>query len=310
MRDLGADGRLDELRLLVVVDQLRAGGRAGAGVAADVLERDAHELLQPGRHERPASHVLRLFLDPDPVAGRSVAVEDLLELLGRPGIELLEADDGDVALLAGRLPLGQQVVVDLARAEQHAAGPLRGGRVVEHVVEVAHDQVVDRGDGRLVPQQALGGHHDQRLAEVPPDLAAEQVEVLGGRRGDGDLDVLLGAEREEALQPGAGVLGPLALVAVRQEHDQAAAPAPLGLGRGDELVDDDLGAVGEVAELGLPHDEHVGLVQRVAVVESEHGGLGEQAVVDAELGLARRQVVQRRPALAGVLVDERRRAAG
>ena len=136
-----------------------------------------------------------------------------------------------------------------------------------------------------MPQQALGGHHDQRLAEVAPDLAAEQVEVLGGRRGNGDLDVLLGAEREEPFEPGAGVLGPLALVAVRQEHDQAAAPAPLRLGRGDELVDDHLGAVGEVAELGLPHDQHVGLVERVAVVEAEHGGLGEQAVVDAELGL-------------------------
>ena len=150
---------------------------------------------------------------------------------------------------------------------------------------MAHDQVVDRRDGRLVAQQALGRHHDQRLAEVPPDLAAKQVEVLGRRRGDGDLDVLLGAEREEALQAGAGVLGPLALVAVRQEHHQAAAPAPLRLGRGDELVDDHLGAVGEVAELGLPHDQHVGLVERVAVVEAEHGRLGEQAVVDAELGL-------------------------
>ena len=68
---------------------------------------------------------------------------------------------------------------------------------------------------------------------------------------------------------------------------QAAAAAPLRLGRGDELVDDHLGAVGEVAELGLPHDQHVGLVERVAVVEAEHGRLGEQAVVDAELGLAR-----------------------
>ena len=45
---------------------------------------------------------------------------------------------------------------------------------------------------------------------------------------------------------------------------------------GDELVDDDLGAVDEVAELGFPDAEHVGVVERVAVVEAEHGGLGEE----------------------------------
>ena len=126
----------------------------------------------------------------------------------------------------------------------------------------------------------------ERLAEVAPDLPPQQVEVLRRRGRDGDLDVVLGAELEEPLEPGAGVLGPLPFVAVRQEHDQPAGPAPFRLGRGDELVDDDLGAVGEVAELGLPHDQHVRLIERVAVVEAEHGRLGEQAVVDAELGLA------------------------
>ena len=35
------------------------------------------------------------------------------------------------------------------------------------------------------------------------------------------------------------------------------------------------------------------LVERVAVVEAEHGRLGEQAVVDAELGLVGAEVVER-----------------
>ena len=46
--------------------------------------------------------------------------------------------------------------------------------------------------------------------------------------------------------------------------------APLVLGRGDELIDDDLGAVGEVAELGLPEDERLGPLHAVAVVEAQH----------------------------------------
>ena len=135
-------------------------------------------------------------------------------------------------------------------------------------------QVVDRRDGQLVPQQALGRHHDQRLAELAADLPPQQMEILrrGGR--DRDLDVLLGAELEEPLQPRARVFRALSFVAVGQEHHQAAGPSPLRLGRGDELVDDHLGAVGEVAELGFPHDQHVRLVERVAVIEAEHGRFG------------------------------------
>ena len=42
-----------------------------------------------------------------------------------------------------------------------------------------------------------------------------------GGRAVRDPDVVLGRELEEALEPGAGVLRPVALVAVRQEERQA-----------------------------------------------------------------------------------------
>ncbi len=51
------------------------------------------------------------------------------------------------------------------------------------------------------------------------------------------------------------MLRPLSLEAVRQEHDQARHAQPLGFARNEELVDDDLGAVGEVAELRLPEHQ-------------------------------------------------------
>ena len=69
-------------------------------------------------------------------------------------------------------------------------------------------------------------------------------------------------------------------------------PAATCPARGDELIDDDLGAVGEVAELGLPDHEHLRIDERVAVVEAEHRGLGEQRVVDAESGLVVVDVVE------------------
>ena len=63
---------------------------------------------------------------------------------------------------------------------------------------------------------------------------------------------MLGRQREEPLQPAAGMLGPLALKAVREQQRQAAQPPPLVLRTGDELVNDHLPGVNEVPELGLP----------------------------------------------------------
>ena len=137
-------------------------------------------------------------------------------------------------------------------------------------------------------------------------LPTQQVEV--GRRGRrvGDGHVVLGAQLQVALDARRAVVGALALVAVRQEQHDRAALAPLLLRAADELVDDGLGAVAEVAELGLPEDEGVGPLDGVAVLEAHRGVLGQERVVDPEAGLALTEVEQRRPLLGGVLVDEHR----
>lgn len=49
------------------------------------------------------------------------------------------------------------------------------------------------------------------------------------------------------------------LVAVREQHDYATLSDPLGLATGDELINDALRRVGEVAELGLPQHHRVGV---------------------------------------------------
>ena len=103
------------------------------------------------------------------------------------------------------------------------------------------------------PEQRLRREDDERHGRYPADLGAQQVEVLG-RRSSGTATRMLSPahERQEPLDPGRGVLGALALVAVGQEQHQAGMLAPLVLGGDEEVVDDDLGAVDEVAELGLP----------------------------------------------------------
>src|SRR5262245_66583102 len=100
------------------------------------------------------------------------------------------------------------------------------------------------------------------------------------------------------------MLRSLAFVAVRQETYEAAEALPLGLGRGDELIEDDLRAVGEVAELGFPHDEHARVAHGVAVLEADAGVLGERRVVNAELGLFLAKIVECGVRLAGLLIKE------
>ena len=128
----------------------------------------------------------------------------------------------------------------------------------------------------LQPQQALRRHHDERSRRRVERLPADEVEVLGGRRAVRDADVLLRGELEEALQARARVLGPVPLVAVREEQGQARGLSPLREAGDDELVDDDLRAVDEVAELRLPEDERVRRGDRVAVLEGERGELGQR----------------------------------
>ena len=92
-------------------------------------------------------------------------------------------------------------------------------------------------------QQTLRRHDDERLSQRPQHLPAQHVEHLRGRRGYAHLDVVFGAELQEALEPGRGMLRPLAFVAVRQEQREPRQPPPFGFARTDELIDDHLGAV-------------------------------------------------------------------
>ena len=128
-------------------------------------------------------------------------------------------DDLELELLAGH---------ELGIVEEQAVE----GCTVVHVGKCRH--------GALVAEKGLRRHDDERLANVALQLPAQDVEVVGGRGAVGDLPIVLGAELEIALEPRRAVLGPLALVAVRQQHHETAALLPFVLARRDILIDDDL----------------------------------------------------------------------
>ena len=140
----------------------------------------------------------------------------------------------------------------------------------------------------------LGVKHHQRFAPAPQRLPAQQVEVLGRGGGLADLHVVPRGKLQEALEARARVLRPLPLVTVRQQQDQPGEQSPLVLARGDELIDDNLRAVGEVSELRFPQHQRLGIIAAVAILETQHGGFRERRVVNLEAGLLRRNVGERR----------------
>ena len=112
-----------------------------------------------------------------------------------------------------------EIVVNLSRAHDHAADLFRigHGRVVENVVKPAADEIFPMTDRLGVAEQAFGGHDDERLAEVAFHLTPDEMKMLRGSGGVNHLHVVVGAEGEESLQSGAGMLGSGPLVAVGEE---------------------------------------------------------------------------------------------
>ena len=93
-------------------------------------------------------------------------------------------------------------------------------------------------------------------------LAAQNVEVLRRRGRIRHEHVVLRAQLQEALETRARVLRPLPFVAVRQQHHDARVLPPLRAVRRDELIDDALRDVREVAVLRLPQHERIRATRR------------------------------------------------
>ena len=126
-----------------------------------------------------------------------------------------------------------------------------------------------------------------------------------------DLHVVLGAELQVALEPrraSAPAPGPRSRAAAAARGRTCAATC---FAASDELVDDDLRAVGEVAELRLPQHQRRRVGQAVAVLEAEHAGLRQRAVDDLERAPGpSRDVVERHVFGLGLLVDQHGVAVG
>ena len=94
--------------------------------------------------------------------------------------------------------------------------------------------------------------------------------------------MLLRVQLKEALKAGTRMFRALALVTVWQKHCHRRLQTRFRAGGGEELIDDDLSAVGEVPELGFPEHHRVGCRDAVPVFEAKHASFGKGAVVDPD----------------------------
>src|SRR5207247_4219516 len=102
--------------------------------------------------------------------------------------------------------------------------------------ERAGREVLEPRRRRGQSQQRLGLHEHEGTTRSTRRLAPQHVEVLRRRRRIRDYEVALGDELEKALEARAGVLGPLALVAVRQEQHESGVLTPFGAVGEEELA--------------------------------------------------------------------------
>ena len=196
-----------------------AGGRRGNSLARHDTQHAplGENTLDAMPKVTPRSHVGRLFLDPAEVPGIRVTSKQFGEFEPWERIQLLDPHDRG-ARIRVRHARFKQRVVEAPRGQQHGGhrGRFGSGPIVDHGAVPLRGERRQRRDCQLVPQQALGAHDDQRLAEWPVDLPPEDVEQLRGRRGVAHLHVAASAQLEEAFEAGARVFGALPLVTVRQ----------------------------------------------------------------------------------------------
>src|SRR4029077_6055850 len=228
----------------------------------------------------PRAHVLRLLLHPVQPLKLRIRGDQLEDGLERQRIQLFDTRDGDIGRLEA-LRREAQLVVDPPRTEKQGpdlVATFCARWIVDHGLEPAAAEVGEPGRRFLEAQQAFWREDEQRARVVEESLAAHEVKVLRGRRAVREAHVVVRAELQEAFDSRARVLRPRPVIAVGQQQGQAGVLPPFGAGRRDELVDDHLGVVEEVAVLRLPDDQGLRVRRAVAILEAETPNLAERTV--------------------------------
>src|ERR1700730_11124445 len=205
-------------------------------------------------------------------------------------VELVEEKDSRGCILASAA-FGSEFVADFAAGDQNTVGVLHFG-VRDKGEKTGTREVLDVRSGIGMAEHAFGRKYDEWLTPRATRLAAKQMEILRGVGGLADIHVAFRSELQEALDARTGVLRALAFVAMGKQKGDPGRKPPLVFAGADKLIDDDLRAVDEVAELRFPQNESVGIVARKVVLEAKASCFGERGVVNFAKSLRGRQMRQ------------------
>src|SRR5258708_14357278 len=127
-----------------------------------------------------------------------------------------------------------------------------------------------------MPQHSFRSKDDERLTPGATNLAAQQVKILRGGGRLADLHVFFAGELHKTFDARAGMLRALSLVAVREKHDQTRGEVSFVFTGADELVDDNLRAVGKIPELRFPQNQGFRVIAAKTVFETEAASFGKR----------------------------------
>src|SRR3982751_1611636 len=130
------------------------------------------------------------------------------------------------------------------------------------------------------------------------------MEILGRSSAVANLNISLGAKLQKTLHAPTGMLRTLPFESVRQQENQATWLIPLYFGGNDELIDDNLRAIHEIAELRFPHDQGQRIGHAVTKLEAHDGVLAQQAIDSFESHLIRDKMLERNVGFTGFVIRE------
>src|SRR5271163_389046 len=155
-----------------------------------------------------------------------------------------------------------------------------------------------------MPQHAFRRKNAQWLAPNTKGLPAQHVEILRGCRGLANLQIVFRSQLHVALDARAGMLRALALIAVRQQKHETAGQIPFVFRGAQELIDDDLRAVGEVSELSFPHNQGFWIVATEAIFEPDASRFGKRGVVNFAKSLLTREMRESQVIVLSLRIDQ------
>src|SRR3954453_10388732 len=242
--------------------------------------------------EWPGAHVRRFFLDPANWRFGRVILQRFGDCLVAKWVVLFDAKYGDVRALKFLARLNE-VVIHFSAGKEDDRRLLPGlTRVRDDALEPAAGKVVELRCDQRVAEQTFGREHNKRLPPIAFHLPTQAMEILSGRGGSHDLQIVFRRKEEEPFKPGARVFGSFAFERVWQQEHKAAEAPPLVFGARNKLIDDDLSSVHEVAILGFPKDEAFGVVERIAVFETHRARFAERAVDHLNACLTRCKILK------------------